>query len=87
VRVEWSKTEFVKSTNIEAKGWLLDVLVGVERIKKQEFSLEEVDAFEGYLQAKHTLNRNVRAKIRQQIQFLRATDVIAFVGRGRCRVR
>ena len=47
---KWSKTEFVKSTNnIEAKGWLFDVLLCVEKIKKEEFSLDEVYAFEGYL--------------------------------------
>ena len=62
----------MKSTgNIEAKGWLLDVLVCVERIKKQEFSLDDVYGFEAYLQVKHTENHNVKAKIRQQLQFLR----------------
>jgi type II restriction enzyme len=81
---KWSKTEFVKSTNnIEAKGWLLDVLVCVERIKKKEFSLDEVYAFEGVLKAKHPANNNVRAKIRQQLQFLRDKGVIEFLGRGR----
>lgn len=84
---KWSKTEFVKSTgNVDAKGWLLDVLVCVERIKKQEFSLEDVYAFEGVLKAKHPANHNVRAKVRQQLQFLRDKGVIEFVGRGRYRV-
>ncbi len=82
----WSKTEFIKSTgNIEAKGWLLDVLLCVERIKQDEFSLEDVYAFEGHLQAKHPSNNNVRAKIRQQLQFLRDKNVIQFLGRGRYR--
>jgi type II restriction enzyme len=85
---KWSKTEFVKSTgNIEAKGWLLDVLVCVERIKKQEFSLDDVYAFEGYLQAKHPENHNVKAKVRQQLQFLRDKGVIEFMGRGRYRMK
>jgi type II restriction enzyme len=80
---KWSKTEFVKSTgNIEAKGWLLDVLVCVERIKKKEFSLDEVYGFEAYLQAKHPSNNNIKAKIRQQLQFLRDKNVLEFVGRG-----
>jgi len=85
---KWSKTEFVKSTgNIEAKGWLLDVLVCVERIKQQEFSLDDVYGFEAYLQAKHPENHNIKAKIRQQLQFLRDRDVIEFVGRGKYRVK
>lgn len=73
--------------NIEAKGWLLDVLVCVERIKKQDFSLDNVYRFEAYLQAKHPENHNVKAKIRQQLQFLRDRDVIEFVGRGRYRMK
>ena len=85
---KWNKTEFVRSThNIEAKGWLLDVLVCVERIKKQQFSLEDVYAFEGYLKAKHPENNNVKAKIRQQLQVLRDKGVIEFLGRGRYGVR
>ena len=84
----WSKTEFVKSTNnIEAKGWLLDVLVCVERIKKREFSLDDVYGFEAYLQAKHPENHNLKAKIRQQLQFLRDRNVIEFLGRGRYRMK
>ena len=85
---KWSKTEFVKSTsNIEAKGWLLDVLLCVERIKKKEFSLEDVYAFEAHLKAKHPLNNNVQAKIRQQLQFLRDKNVIEFLGRGQYRLK
>ena len=84
----WSKTEFIKGThNIEAKGWLLDVLLCVEKLKKAEFSLEEVYSFEEYLKAKHPMNNNVKAKIRQQLQFLRDKDVIEFLGRGRYRMK
>lgn len=84
----WNKTEFVRSTqNMEAKGWLLDVLVCVERIKKTEFSLEDVYAFEEYLKAKHPLNNNVKAKIRQQLQLLRDKGIIEFVGRGQYRMK
>lgn len=83
---KWNKTEFVRRTsNIEAKGWLLDVLLCVERIKKKEFSLDEVYAFEEYLKAKHPSNNNVKAKIRQQLQFSRDKNVIEFVGRGQYR--
>ena len=85
---KWNKTEFVKSTHdIEAKGWLLDVLICVERIKKNEFSLDEVYNFEAYLKTKHPLNNNIKAKIRQQLQFLRDRDVIEFVGRGQYKMK
>lgn len=85
---KWSKTEFVKSTqNIEAKGWLLDVLTCVEKIKKDEFSLDDVYAFEGYLRAKHPSNNRVKEKIRQQLQVLRDKNILDFLGRGRYRMR
>lgn len=84
----WDQTEFVKDTrDYEAKGWILDVLLCVERIKKEEFTLDEVYGFEGYLQAKHPLNNNVKPKIRQQLQFLRDRGLIEFVGRGRYRMK
>jgi type II restriction enzyme len=85
---KWSKTEFVKNTgNIEAKGWLLDVMVCVERMKKREFTLEEVYSFEDYLKTKHPMNNNVKAKIRQQLQLLRDKNVIEFIGRGQYRMK
>ena len=85
---KWSKTDFVKAAqSVESKGWLLDVLMCVEKIKQAEFSLEDVYGFEGVLQAKHPSNNNVRAKVRQQLQFLRDKGVIDFVGRGQYRMR
>ena len=84
---KWSKTDFVKAAqSVESKGWLLDVLMCVEKIRQPEFSLEDVYGFEGVLQAKHPSNHNVRAKVRQQLQFLRDKGVIDFVGRGRYRI-
>ena len=59
----------------------------MERIKKQEFSLGDVYAFEGYLKAKHPSNNKVQAKIRQQLQFLRDKGVIEFLGRGQYRMK
>jgi type II restriction enzyme len=85
---KWSRTDFVKTTqNIESKGWLLDVLMCVEKIKKEEFSLEDVYTFEAVLKAKHPSNNNVKAKIRQQLQFLRDKGVLDFVGRGQYRMK
>jgi type II restriction enzyme len=84
---KWNNTEFIKSTHdFEAKGWLLDVLLCVEKIKKNEFTLDDVYGFEGYLQAKHPANNNIKAKIRQQLQFLRDRKAIDFLGRGKYRL-
>ena len=37
--------------------------------------------------AKHPANHNVKAKVRQQLQFLRDKGVIEFMGRGQYRVK
>lgn len=85
---KWSKTSFIKSTHdIEARGWLLDVLVCIEKINKEEFSLEEVYRFEHSLKLKHPANNNVQAKIRQQLQFLRDRNIIDFSGHGKYRMK
>jgi type II restriction enzyme len=87
VLFNWSRTEFVKrSHDIEARGWMLDVLLCIERIKKNEFTLEEVYIFESYLKVKYPQNNNIKAKIRQQLQFLRDRKVIDFIGRGKYRL-
>ena len=70
---------------IDARGWLLDVLRCVNDIPETDFSLSDVYAFEGLLSAKHPDNRNVRPKIRQQLQVLRDRGFIEFLGRGRYR--
>lgn len=79
----WRKTKFIKGTSdIETKGWLLDIMFCVEKINKKEFSLEDVYRFEPYLRSKHPANNNIQAKIRQQLQLLRDKKVIKFQGYG-----
>jgi type II restriction enzyme len=86
VLYKWNRTEFIKhSHDIEARGWMLDILICIERIKEEEFSLEEVYEYESFLKAKHPYNNNIKAKIRQQLQFLRDRKIINFLGHGKYR--
>lgn len=80
----YGATSFLQSDTISTnmRGWLLDVLCCVERLHRKTFSLADVYAFEKYLSAKHPANRNVQAKIRQQLQVLRDLGYLRFVGRG-----
>jgi type II restriction enzyme len=64
------------------RGWTLDVLRIVQALDRDAFSLAEVYAFEQKLAALHPGNRNVRPKIRQQLQVLRDLGLISFAGRG-----
>lgn len=81
----WSKTVFLREKSIEAKGWTLDVLKCLDKIKSNDFSLDEVYKFEEELKQKHPENNFVKDKIRQQLQILRDMNIIEFVSRGKYR--
>ena len=58
----------------------------VEQIGRDAFTLDDVYAFENELARVYPGNRNVRPKIRQQLQVLRDRGYLTFVGRGRYRL-
>lgn len=76
------RSSLLSTDSLEARGWLMDVLDCINRIQKQQFTLEDIYRFEWQLADKHPKNHNIRAKIRQQLQLLRDKGFIAFVGRG-----
>jgi type II restriction enzyme len=78
----YQRTLNLRTSKIDSRGWLLDVLKCVERIPNQEFCLDEVYAFIDELQQKHPDNNFVRDKIRQQLQYLRNKGFIKFTTRG-----
>ena len=85
---DWNKTSFLnESTNIKAKGWLLDIIKCIDKIDKKDFSLSDIYQFENYLKLKHPENNNIQAKIRQQLQILRDKDYLKFISRGKYTVR
>lgn len=80
---EWKKTLFLRDEKeISARGWLLDVMRCVEKIKKQEFTLNDVYAFEKELSLLHPENKHIKDKIRQQLQILRDKNYLDFIARG-----
>lgn len=86
VREKWRATLFLREERPAARGWLIEVMNCVEAIGRPEFTLEDVYAFERRLEAVYPDNRNVRPKIRQQLQVLRDAGFLTFEGRGRYRV-
>ena len=70
-------------SNLNLRGWLMDVLKCIERLPNSDFTLEDVYLFTDELALKHSDNHNVTAKIRQQLQFLRDKGFIKFTGRGK----
>lgn len=87
VLAKWKRTLFLRDQDQEARGWLIEVMKCVESIGRQEFTLDDVYAFEVKLGRLYPGNRNVRPKIRQQLQFLRDRGFLDFVSRGYYRLR
>lgn len=84
---EWQKTLFLREEKeISARGWLLDVMRSVERLKRQEFTLDDVYTFEKELSNLHPENKHIKDKIRQQLQVLRDKGYLNFVSRGFYRI-
>lgn len=79
----WKKTLFLREEKeVRAKGWLLDVMMCVDKLGRKDFSLNEVYAFESELSKKHPDNRHIKDKIRQQLQILRDKGYLKFTERG-----
>lgn len=84
---QWQRTLFLRFESMASRGWLLNVLKCVETIGRNEFTLDDVYAFETHLSGLYPMNRHVRQKIRQQLQVLRDRGFLEFLGRGRYKSR
>ncbi len=72
----------IESIGETLSGWRLDVFREVSQIKGNVFRLEQAYAAKDRLAALHPENRNIEAKIRQQLQELRDLGLIEFRGAG-----
>lgn len=79
------QTKKLQTENLNLRGWMLDVLNCVNKIKSETFTLQEIYRDADFLKEKHSENKNIEAKIRQQLQFLRDKGFIEFIGRGKYR--
>jgi type II restriction enzyme len=82
VRTTFARVRRLANVQPGVRGWTLDVLRIVRKIGKGEFTLDEVYKFESELWDLHPLNRNVKPKIRQQLQVLRDSGFISFSAPG-----
>jgi type II restriction enzyme len=82
VRERFKRVKPLKEISVTQRGWTLDVLNAIRRLNKTEFSTADAYIFERELEQLHPDNRNVRAKIRQQLQVLRDLGLLLHVGRG-----
>ncbi len=86
VREAWQAFAFLRNATPESRGWTADVLACIREVRRSEFTLQDIYVFQDRLGRMHKDNRNVRPKIRQQLQVLRDHGVLEFLGRGRYRV-
>ena len=78
----WLRTAAFDDLGILARGWAAMTLGVIERIRKARFSIRDVYEFESILATAFPNNRNIRPKLRQQLQVLRDLGFIRFLGQG-----
>lgn len=79
------RTEFLRGSKLDARGWTLDIMSCVDQIDGKTFKLDDMYKYADVLSIKHPDNHHVKDKIRQQLQILRDNGIIEFVGRGNYR--
>jgi len=82
VRERYASIRPLASVHARNRGWTLDVLRMVRQLGRKRFSLQDVYGFEEALSTIYPSNKNVKPKIRQQLQILRDLNFICFAGRG-----
>lgn len=84
---DWRKVLFLREEHeLTLRGWVLDVMLCIEKSGKQSFSLSDVYKYENYLSKLHPNNRHIKDKIRQQLQILRDNSYLEFLGGGQYRL-
>lgn len=91
VRRDWGQVAFFGAPASAKGGWGADVLTCIRELQgstgSDALSLQDFyRAFSERLSALHPENRNIKAKIRQQLQLLRDNHILEFQGGGKYRI-
>lgn len=79
----WQRTNFLKQVKQdEARGWILDLMNCIDLLGSSKFTLKDIYSFEDALFEKYPRNNHIKAKIRQQLQILRDSGYLEFLGGG-----
>lgn len=81
-RAKFQATEQLASRSAAERSWSRAVLNCLHRLPNRTFNLSDVYSFETELGVLFPMNRHVRPKIRQQLQFLRAAGLVTSDTRG-----
>ena len=86
IQSKWAETASIDAVDYRGRGWIAITLGCISRIGKIEFTLAEIYGQENIAARAYPDNRNIRAKLRQQLQVLRDLGAVTFEGRGRYRL-
>jgi type II restriction enzyme len=81
-RGAFARLENLSALSIGDRGWAATILRLTNTFAGARFSLQQMYEFESELQKVFPNNRNIRPKIRQQLQFLRDAGLLTFHGGG-----
>lgn len=82
VTKQFHKMSFLDNESTTNRSWSISVLNCINRLQTPVFSLEDLYQFESLLSKAHPNNSHIKAKIRQQLQYLRDKNIIDFISRG-----
>lgn len=86
VRARFLRAKQLKKLPVAQRSWTVDVLNAIRSLNQAQFSLADIYGLDADLAKLHPNNRNIRPKIRQQLQVLRDMGVLAFVTPGQYKV-
>jgi len=81
-RTAFARLQFLSKMPTKRRGWTASLLNLLRQLPSGRFSLSDAYLFETYLAKLYPENKNVRPKIRQQLQVLRDAGIIQFEARG-----
>ena len=81
-RQQYALTQKLASTKPVNRGWTAAILSALHRLHQPRFTLGDAYRLEPELALLYPQNRNIKAKIRQQLQVLRDAKLIIFEQRG-----
>jgi type II restriction enzyme len=86
VRAAFRQFSRLRDLSLNARGWATLTLRMIRSLGRNTFSLDDLYGRELHFSNVYPANRNVRAKIRQQLQVLRDMGYLEFCGSGTYRV-
>jgi type II restriction enzyme len=86
IREQFRRFNRLREVPVDRRGWTTLTLSVLRALHRSEFSLAEIYKREHLFSSVYPNNRNIRAKLRQQLQVLRDLGYLEFRGAGTYRL-